>query len=69
MTSEVVPRRVEQPKSTRWVLAGAALADSLVVNPHKWLFTPIDISALYFRDPAGNSLEIATPSIWQITAG
>src|SRR5437762_340737 len=23
MTSEVVPRRVEQPKSTRWVLAGA----------------------------------------------
>jgi aromatic-L-amino-acid decarboxylase len=36
----------------RWVLDGAAEADSLVVNPHKWLFTPVDISALYFRDPA-----------------
>lgn len=36
----------------RWVLDGAAEADSLVVNPHKWLFTPVDLSALYFRDPA-----------------
>lgn len=27
-------------------------ADSIVVNPHKWLFTPIDCSALYVRDPA-----------------
>jgi aromatic-L-amino-acid/L-tryptophan decarboxylase len=33
----------------RWVLAGAERADSLVINPHKWLFTPIDISALYTR--------------------
>jgi aromatic-L-amino-acid decarboxylase len=31
------------------VLAGAGLADSLVVNPHKWLFTPMDLSALYCR--------------------
>lgn len=30
-----------------WVLAGAANADSLVVNPHKWLFTPFDLSAFY----------------------
>jgi aromatic-L-amino-acid decarboxylase len=30
-----------------WVLAGAEKADSLVVNPHKWLFTPFDLSALY----------------------
>jgi len=36
----------------RWVLHGAEHADSLVVNPHKWLFTPTDISALYFRDPS-----------------
>jgi aromatic-L-amino-acid decarboxylase len=36
----------------RWVLEGAERADSLVVNPHKWLFTPIDISVLYLRDPA-----------------
>lgn len=35
----------------RHILNGAALADSLVVNPHKWLFTPIDISALYTRKP------------------
>ena len=26
-------------------------ADSLVVNPHKWLFVPIDLSVLYVRDP------------------
>jgi aromatic-L-amino-acid decarboxylase len=26
-------------------------ADSLVVNPHKWLFTPIDCSAFYTRHP------------------
>lgn len=31
----------------RWVLAGAEHADSLVVNPHKWLFVPLDFSALY----------------------
>lgn len=35
----------------RHILNGAALADSLVVNPHKWLFTPVDISALYTRRP------------------
>jgi len=31
------------------ILDGAARADSLVVNPHKWLFTPVDLSALYCR--------------------
>ncbi len=35
----------------RWVMDGAGAADSLVVNPHKWLFTPIDCSALYTRHP------------------
>ncbi|HYJ80821.1 MAG TPA: pyridoxal-dependent decarboxylase, partial [Longimicrobiaceae bacterium] len=35
----------------RPILRGAERADSLVVNPHKWLFVPIDCSALYFRDP------------------
>ncbi len=30
-----------------WILDGAELADSLVVNPHKWLFTPFDLSAFY----------------------
>ena len=35
--------------SHRWVLAGCERADSVVVNPHKWLFTPIDCSVLYCR--------------------
>lgn len=35
----------------RWVLDGCAGADSIVVNPHKWLFTPIDCSAFYCRRP------------------
>jgi aromatic-L-amino-acid decarboxylase len=26
-------------------------ADSIVVNPHKWMFTPFDASLLLFRDP------------------
>jgi aromatic-L-amino-acid decarboxylase len=30
---------------------GCDRADSLVVNPHKWLFTPIDCSALWTRRP------------------
>jgi len=32
-----------------WILRGAESADSLVVNPHKWLFTPFDASAFYCR--------------------
>lgn len=36
----------------RHVLDGVELADSLVVNPHKWLFTPVDCSVLYVRNPA-----------------
>src|SRR6266516_450892 len=35
----------------RHVLNGCDRADSLVVNPHKWLFTPMDCSALYTRHP------------------
>ena len=31
--------------------AGCDRADSIVVNPHKWLFTPIDCSALWTRRP------------------
>jgi aromatic-L-amino-acid decarboxylase len=33
----------------RDTLAGCERADSLVVNPHKWLFTPFDLSAFYCR--------------------
>jgi aromatic-L-amino-acid decarboxylase len=35
----------------RWCLDGCERADSLVLNPHKWLFTQIDCSALYTRHP------------------
>ena len=34
---------------TAAVLKGCERADSLVVNPHKWLFTPFDLSAFYCR--------------------
>jgi aromatic-L-amino-acid/L-tryptophan decarboxylase len=36
----------------RWVMRGTALADSLVVNPHKWMLVPLDFSALFVREPA-----------------
>ncbi|NIN73261.1 MAG: amino acid decarboxylase [Gemmatimonadetes bacterium] len=35
----------------RHVLEGCDAATSVVVNPHKWLFTPIDCSALYTTRP------------------
>lgn len=34
----------------RWLLNGAERADSIVLNPHKWLFVPFDLSVLYVRD-------------------
>jgi aromatic-L-amino-acid decarboxylase len=33
----------------RHILDGCERADSLTVNPHKWLFTPFDLSVLYCR--------------------
>ncbi len=36
----------------RALMPGIERADSLVVNPHKWLFTPVDCSVLFVRDPA-----------------
>jgi aromatic-L-amino-acid decarboxylase len=35
----------------RHLLDGMELADSVVVNPHKWLFVPLDFSTLYTRRP------------------
>lgn len=34
----------------RELFKGWERADSIVVNPHKWLFTPFDLSVLYCRD-------------------
>jgi aromatic-L-amino-acid decarboxylase len=39
------------PELRAHLFDGVELADSLVVNPHKWLFTPVDCSALYTRRP------------------
>ena len=33
----------------RWAIEGMERADSFVVNPHKWMFTPFDLSAFYCR--------------------
>ncbi len=35
----------------QWILDGAHRAQSLVVNPHKWLFVPVDLSVLYTSRP------------------
>jgi len=35
----------------RWMWDGVELADSLVLNPHKWLGTGFDLSAYFVRDP------------------
>jgi aromatic-L-amino-acid decarboxylase len=41
-SAAIVPER-------RHILEGCQRADSLVLNPHKWLFTPFDCSVLYCR--------------------
>ena len=35
----------------RHLLAGIRHADSFVVDPHKWLFAPLDCAALIYREP------------------
>ncbi len=35
----------------RHILNGIEKADSMVVNPHKWMFTPIDLSVFFTRKP------------------
>jgi len=35
----------------RAFLSGIRLADSFVVDPHKWLFAPLDCAALIYRNP------------------
>jgi aromatic-L-amino-acid decarboxylase len=50
--------------------AGWEKADSIVVNPHKWLFTPFDLSAFYCRrmDAVRRALAL-TPDYLQTTEG
>ncbi|MDN5791219.1 MAG: aminotransferase class V-fold PLP-dependent enzyme [Micrococcales bacterium] len=37
--------------SVRELFDGVELADSFIVDPHKWLFAPFDCCALVYRDP------------------
>jgi glutamate/tyrosine decarboxylase-like PLP-dependent enzyme len=37
--------------SVRRLFDGVELADSFIVDPHKWLFAPYDCCALLYRDP------------------
>ena len=52
------------------ILDGAGRADSLVVNPHKWLFAPVDISVLYCRrmDVLRSAFSLTPEHILQTTA-
>jgi len=34
----------------KWISKGWEMADSIVINPHKTVFVPLDFSALYVRD-------------------
>lgn len=43
----------------RHLFAGVEHADSLIVDPHKWLFAPFDACALIYRDP-GHALAAHT---------
>jgi glutamate/tyrosine decarboxylase-like PLP-dependent enzyme len=38
--------------AARGLFAGVERADSVIVDPHKWLFAPFDACALLYRDPA-----------------
>jgi glutamate/tyrosine decarboxylase-like PLP-dependent enzyme len=42
--------------SVRHRFTGVERADSLVVDPHKWLFAPFDCCALIYRDPVNARL-------------
>jgi glutamate/tyrosine decarboxylase-like PLP-dependent enzyme len=57
--------------ATRHLYEGIELADSFIVDPHKWLFSPFDACALVYRDPEiarvahsqhGEYLEVLTSS-------
>ncbi|MES2524956.1 MAG: pyridoxal-dependent decarboxylase, partial [Gemmatimonadota bacterium] len=53
----------------RYLLDGIDLADSLVVNPHKWLFTPVDCSVLYTRHPDALKQAFALLPEYLVTRG
>jgi aromatic-L-amino-acid decarboxylase len=54
----------------RQLMTGLEDADSIVVNPHKWLFTPVDCSVLLLRDPDALKAALAlTPEYLKTSEG
>ncbi|GHO44586.1 pyridoxal phosphate-dependent decarboxylase family protein [Ktedonospora formicarum] len=54
----------------RWILRGCERADSLAINPHKWLFTSFSCSVFYTRRPqALRSAFSLTPDYLQNNEG
>jgi aromatic-L-amino-acid decarboxylase len=55
----------------RWIHDGVAAADSYVVDPHKWLFTAMDCSALYVADaePLADALSITPEYLRNAASG
>lgn len=35
----------------KWITKGWESADSIVINPHKWMFTPLDLSIYFTKKP------------------
>ena len=53
----------------RYILDGVEGADSVVVNPHKWLFTPMDCSVLYTQRPEALKQAFALLPEYLVTKG
>jgi len=53
----------------RYLMDGVDAADSLVVNPHKWLFTPMDCSVLYTKHPLALKQAFALLPEYLVTRG
>jgi len=52
----------------RWMWAGVERADSLVLNPHKWMGIGMDFSAFYVRDPEHLVRVMSTNPVYLRTA-